>query len=125
MGRRSIRSSELTSYRSFPPLLAPEIFLYCQAMGTASRAARDAERPATTLTAPYGIDHGPRAASPSSVGRYQIRELLGAGAMGAVYRAHDPDLGRAVAIKLVRDGHAIVSSHLRLLREAQAMARLR
>jgi len=94
-------------------------------MGTASRAARDADRPATTLTALYGIDHGPRAASPSSVGRYQIRELLGTGAMGAVYRAHDPDLGRAVAIKLVRDGHATASSHLRLLREAQAMARLR
>jgi len=43
--------------------------------------------------------------------------------MGVVYRAHDPDLDRAVAIKVVHTGDA--SSGARLLREAQAMARLR
>jgi dipeptidyl aminopeptidase/acylaminoacyl peptidase len=42
--------------------------------------------------------------------------------MGVVYRAHDPDLDRAVAIKVVHTGDA--SSGARLLREAQAMARL-
>ena len=55
-----------------------------------------------------------------SVGRYKIVEPIGGGAMGEVYRAHDPDLGRDVAIKLVRAG----GSERRLLREAQAMARL-
>ncbi|MEO8552019.1 MAG: serine/threonine-protein kinase, partial [Kofleriaceae bacterium] len=54
------------------------------------------------------------------VGRYRIDELIGGGAMGEVFRAHDPDLGRDVAIKLVRSG----GSERRLLREAQAMARL-
>ena len=54
------------------------------------------------------------------VGRYRVVERIGSGAMGEVYRAHDPDLHRDVAIKLVRSG----GSEQRLLREAQAMAQL-
>lgn len=37
----------------------------------------------------------------ASVGRYRIEAALGAGAMGQVYRAVDPD-GAEVAVKLVR-----------------------
>src|SRR5689334_7649420 len=90
------------------------------AHAVADDAAHDATR-----TAPYEVDPGPLRCGPSRVGRYEIREVLGAGAMGVVYRAHDPDLERPVAIKLVRDSRASATSHLRLLREAQAMARLR
>jgi eukaryotic-like serine/threonine-protein kinase len=39
---------------------------------------------------------------PRQIGRYQIEATLGGGAMGIVYRAHDPVIERAVAIKLVR-----------------------
>src|SRR5262245_18265829 len=77
-----------------------------------------------TLSALYSPTPGEPPDGPARVGRYQIRGTLGAGAMGVVYRAHDPDLGRDVAIKLVRGDTAHPTSHVRLLREAQAMAKL-
>jgi serine/threonine-protein kinase len=62
------------------------------------------------------------------VGRYTVLGPLGGGGMGIVYAAHDPELDRKVAIKLVRpDASGGVLSNdrrARLLREAQAMARL-
>ncbi|MCB9704769.1 MAG: tetratricopeptide repeat protein [Myxococcales bacterium] len=58
-------------------------------------------------------------------GRYLLLERLGEGGMGMVYAAYDPELDRKIALKLVRAG---TSEHggarSRLLREAQAMARL-
>ncbi len=56
----------------------------------------------------------PRAAG-SSLGRYRIDALIGAGGMGAVYRAYDSTLKRPLAIKVLRDS----SSDHQLLREAQ------
>ncbi|WP_419729091.1 protein kinase domain-containing protein [Lichenicola sp.] len=39
---------------------------------------------------------------PPRIGRFEIQSLLGRGAMGVVYRGHDPEIDRSVAIKLVR-----------------------
>jgi tetratricopeptide (TPR) repeat protein len=53
------------------------------------------------------------------LGRFTMQRLLGEGAMGEVWAAHDPELDREVAIKLLR----VTSARWR--REAQAMARVR
>ena len=61
----------------------------------------------------------------SPVGRYRVKEALGAGAMGLVFAAHDPRLGRDVALKLLRGGGEDASLlRERLLREARLLARL-
>ena len=58
------------------------------------------------------------------VGRFVIRARLGEGGMGVVLAGHDPDLDRPVAIKLLRAGAEAPAYRARLLREAQALARL-
>ncbi|MCY1057714.1 serine/threonine-protein kinase [Nannocystis sp. SCPEA4] len=69
-----------------------------------------------------------RLAAGSRVGRYTVLHVVGAGAMGTVYAAYDPELDRRVALKLVH--HGLLSdatretAAARLLREAQALARL-
>jgi tetratricopeptide (TPR) repeat protein len=77
----------------------------------------------------------PRAADDSAdpipgdrVGRYELLERLGAGAMGVVFAAYDPELERKVAVKLLRRGADVERSPARssdrLMREARAMAQL-
>ncbi|MEO8212537.1 MAG: serine/threonine-protein kinase [Myxococcales bacterium] len=67
-------------------------------------------------------------ATGSTIGRYVILSLVGRGAMGDVYAAHDPVLNRKVAIKLLRlqaEGSCREErSRLLLMREAQSIARL-
>jgi tetratricopeptide (TPR) repeat protein/predicted Ser/Thr protein kinase len=64
----------------------------------------------------------------AEVGRYVVLAKLGAGAMGVVFAAYDPELDRKVALKLLRGqlDSSSAQSHgrTRLLREAQALARL-
>lgn len=63
------------------------------------------------------------------IGRYQIVEELGRGAMGVVYRALDPTIGRTIAIKSIRLSDVSDNSERqrlrdRLIREAQSAGRL-
>ena len=61
----------------------------------------------------------------SAIGKYQIIELVGEGAMGVVYRARDSVLDRNVAIKVMNDSIARQDDlRKRFLHEAQAAASL-
>ncbi|MBX7079387.1 MAG: serine/threonine-protein kinase [Nannocystaceae bacterium] len=84
-----------------------------------TRTGEDSE-PSETAAAP--LQPG------ATVGRYIVIEELGAGAMGRVYSAYDPRLDRRVALKLLRHGvvpgGADARHAARLLREAQALAKL-
>jgi eukaryotic-like serine/threonine-protein kinase len=89
------------------------------------------EGAADTLT--ESVPRGPaRLETGATLGRYVVTGCLGAGAMGVVYAAFDPQLDRKVAIKVLRNEPMEVGSkassrssgHERLLREAKAMAKL-
>jgi serine/threonine protein kinase/tetratricopeptide (TPR) repeat protein len=62
---------------------------------------------------------------PERLGKYEILERLGQGAMGVVYHAHDPLLDREVAIKVMLSQVAgDPDQKLRFEREARAVARM-
>lgn len=70
---------------------------------------------------------GTQPAETEQIGRYRIEGTLGRGAMGVIYRAHDPVIDRRVAIKLVRadllDGTDRSDYVARFQQEAQAAGR--
>ena len=113
-------------------------------MGTAGREGPDRHRrrrpvtPADTLTLHPESGASPDGGSESlagfafrrgvCVGRYVVLQAIGSGGMGNVYAAYDPELDRRVALKVLRadllTSEQREEAHQRLLREAQATARL-
>ncbi len=92
-------------------------------------ALTDAESLGATTLSATGAAPRPRPDEvPQQIGRYTVLKAIGAGGMGVVYAAYDTDLDRKIAIKLLHEqvitsGPSTVG-HSRLLREAQAMAKL-
>ncbi len=66
-----------------------------------------------------------RPGEPGRIHRFAVLRLIGAGGMGVVYAAYDEELDRRVAIKVLRDDRKLGNEgRARMLREAQAMAKL-
>ena len=78
------------------------------------------------IDGPPAAVHGVRELEQGTrVERYVILKLVGEGGMGMVYAAYDPQLDRKVALKLLLPGESgSAESRARMLREAQAMARI-
>ncbi|MCA9705883.1 MAG: serine/threonine protein kinase, partial [Myxococcales bacterium] len=105
---------------SHPPVDAPTMVAERSADGELAEATlpmrmEDAEAPVS------------RPRRGEVLGRYVVLDVLGEGGMGVVYAAYDPELDRKVALKLVK--YAPISGEdtagrSRLMREAQALARL-
>ena len=94
--------------------------------GYGSLANLDLLRVARTSSAPSPDGTAARAGDlPRTLGPFRLLELLGTGGMGAVYRAADTELGRQVALKLIR-GEMLASerTRTRFQRESSALARL-
>ena len=71
----------------------------------------------------------PGVAELKKLGRYELRSVLGKGAMGVVYEGYDPTLGRRVAVKTILKSVALDDETERnyaerFVREAKAVARL-
>jgi len=82
----------------------------------------DAALLATAAASDAGIVVPGVQAPGKKLGRYTLVERLGSGAMGVVWRAEDPHLGRHVALKLLRRADEALTE--RLVREARAMAQV-
>jgi len=65
---------------------------------------------------------------PQRLGKYEIKSVLGKGAMGVVYKAFDPHIERPVAVKTIRrdmvDPDLVVQYMARFRNEAKAAGRL-
>jgi serine/threonine protein kinase len=95
-----------------------------------------ARAPVATATSPPASAPPPAAAAPAlrpdraTLGRYRIERELGRGSMGTVYLGHDPQIGRAVAIKTMAlsrefEGSELAEARARFFREAEMAGRLR
>ncbi len=88
-----------------------------------SKRPDELARTATALAESGETPRPPISPVGAVIGRYRLERQLGAGGMGVVHAAFDPDLERRVALKVLRTS-GTEDGQKRLLREARAMARL-
>ena len=103
-----------------PELSAEERRLLYRLCGRGAIEAAASSIPSTTPST------SSKAPPVERIGSFRLGELIGAGGMGAVFRAYDETLGREIAVKIL--GPDLVGSGERaerFLREVRAVARLR
>ena len=82
-------------------------------------ARRESDRSRPTVNA-YSLVKGEK------FGPYLIKEKVGQGGMGAVYKVLDPSLDRVVALKVILEGREMTSAQVeRFKREARAIAQIK
>ncbi|WNG33361.1 tetratricopeptide repeat protein [Archangium violaceum] len=101
----------------------------CRALlAEAARVSGGPESQPSEPGQPTGRAVQPWLAKGALLGRYVVLERIGAGGMGVVHAAYDPELDRRVALKLIRIDSTSPArreqAQARLLREAQAAARV-
>jgi serine/threonine protein kinase/tetratricopeptide (TPR) repeat protein len=92
-----------------------------------SQAAPAAVTPEPAWVPPPRATGSPELARGTTLGRYLLLDMIGQGGMGSVYAAYDAELDRKVAIKVLKvtgDPAERAEGQARLLREAQALARV-
>ncbi len=127
--------SAFAIYEAAANLTGPERHEYVQAMAPDREIADKVIAMLEEIAVESGPDGFPRHASSApaprssrlangaSLGRFVITGFVGQGGMGSVYSAHDPDLNREVALKVIaRQTEA--SNSERFIREAQAASAL-
>ena len=118
-------SSELAKQAKTPVRALPSGPELAPSMASPSRPSDRQREPEPEAKRESLKESGSRTKHPRKIGRYEITRLLGAGAMGAVYAAHDPDLDRDVALKILQGEAAPTARAVaRFKREAKLTARL-
>jgi predicted Ser/Thr protein kinase len=119
------RAPKRVSELPYAPTMTPAQ-LEGETLDILSPAKRSSPPADGTLDLPASdrVDAAPSLDPGQKLGRFVIRSQLGEGGMGIVLAGHDAKLGRPVAIKLVKPDVDRPAYRARLLREAQALARL-
>jgi serine/threonine protein kinase/tetratricopeptide (TPR) repeat protein len=99
------------------------------AAGAATKAAGESSSDAATIADSRPSSHASsgstRILAPGTLlgSRYQITRILGQGGMGAVYQAHDRELGRNIAVKVIRPDLAADAGILQRFKQELILSR--